>query len=247
MFIKRSNRIFMAAIFLLLGWFYTPANCEEFLFCTPNTEDQRIFKVSNDILEEAFNRLGHSFKLISNPAKRCPLEINGGRIDGDSHRIFNFNANNEYPNLIRVEEVIQSIDQSVFTKNLKIKPDGWESIKQYKIIHLFGIKIIESGLSKANVPSENIIPVFSHEQAFNQLALDRADLIIVNSSTGNSYLKKMALIDSGIKLLKPPLVMFDLYPYMHKKHKNIAKKLALLINEMKKEGTYHKIISGHPY
>ena len=147
--VNAYKRLFIAAIFLLVACSHRPANCEELLFCTPNAKNQRIFKVSHAILEEAFNRLGHSFKLLTYPAKRCSIEVNAGNVDGDSHRIFSFNANNEYPNLIRVEEVIQSIDQSVFTKFSKIKLSGWESIKQYKIIYFSGIKVIESGLRKA--------------------------------------------------------------------------------------------------
>ncbi len=241
---KQCNCFFIIIISLLIVNFHKPADCEEFIFCTPNLENQKIFKTSHAILKEAFSQLGYNFKLFTHPAKRCSAEVNSGKIDGDSHRIFNYNSQNEYPDLIRVEASIQSIDMSVFTKRVGIKPSGWGSIKQFKILYLYGIKIIELGLSGAKVPPENIIPVFSHEEAFWQLNLDRGDLIIVNSDTGNSVLKKLNLTDSGIKMVAPPLITVYLYPYMHKRHKMTAKKLALTINEMKKEGVFQKIINN---
>ena len=246
---QRINKKYycLLAIMLLLAWLPALAFGKDLLFCTPNTRDQRIFKVSHGLLIEAFRRLGYGFELITYPAKRCPAEVDNGNVDGDSHRIFNFNANGDYPNLIRVEESIQSIDESAFSKKLNFKPAGWESISPYQIIYLPGIKVIELGLEKAAVPSGNRIRVANHEQAFKMLAMDRGDLIIVNSNTGNYFLKKLNLRDSGIKLLTPPLVQFDLYPYVHKKHTYLSKKLALVMRAMKKDGTFKKIVSRYHY
>lgn len=122
--IRKNSICYLAAIMLLLAWLPALAFGKDLLFCTPNTKDQRIFKVSHAMLAEAFSRLGYGFELITYPAKRCPTEVDSGNVDGDSHRILDFNANGEYPNLVRVEEAIQSIDQSVFSKKLHIKPAG---------------------------------------------------------------------------------------------------------------------------
>jgi len=245
--IFKNKRFNLIAIALLLAWLPALAIGKDLLFCTPNTKDQRVFKVSHRLLAEAFSRLGYGFKLVTYPAKRCPTEVDNGHVDGDSHRIFNFNANGEYPNLVRVEESIQSIDQCAFTKNLNIRPAGWASIRHYQIIYLPGIKVIEMGLEKAGVPPENRIQVLNHEQAFKMLAMDRGDLIIVSSNTGKHFLKELDLLDSGIKLLTPPLVQFDLYPYMHKKHTYLAKKMDLILKAMKRDGTYEKLTRSDPY
>jgi len=247
-FRKRHSRLlYLIAFALLLAWRPALAFGKDLLFCTPNTKDQIIFKVSHGLLAEAFSRLGYGFELVTYPAKRCPTEVDNGNVDGDAHRIFDFNANGDYPNLVRVEEPIQSIDQSVFSKNLTIHLAGWESIRDYQIIYLPGIKVIEVGLDKAKVPSENRIHIANHEQAFKMLAMDRGDLIIVNSHTGNYFLKKLGLLYSGIKLLTPPLVQCELYPYMHKKHAYLSKKLALIMKAMKKEGTFQKIVSNYRF
>jgi len=245
---NRKNRLCtLIAITLLLAWLPALAFGKDLLFCTPNTKDQSIFKISHGLLAEAFSRLGYRFKLFTYPAKRCPMEVDNGNVDGDSHRIFDFNANGEYPNLVRVEESIQSIDQSVFSKKLSIKPAGWESMRPYQIIYLPGIKIIEMGLEKAGIPPENRIQVLTHEQAFKMLAMNRGDLIIVSSFTGNYFLKKLDLLNSGIKQLTPPLVQFDLYPYMHKKHTSLSRELAFIMNAMKRDGSYEKIVKSNLY
>ncbi|THB81569.1 MAG: hypothetical protein D3926_01400 [Desulfobacteraceae bacterium] len=90
-------------------------------------------------------------------------------------------------------------------------------------------------------------PAFTHEDAFKQLFMGRGDLVIVNSDTGNAFIKELNLADSGIRMLEPPLVEFDLYPYIHKKHKAIAGKLALTIKEMKEDGTYQRLIHNPAY
>lgn len=236
--------LFIIMLNALAACFFSTATGETFTFCTPNSKDHRIFEISHQVLKEAFKRMGYGFELRTYPAKRCPMEADRGRVDGDAHRIYAFNAENRYPNLIRVEEPIQPVDQSVFTKNPRIKVDGWESIKPYRIIYLSGIRIIESGLDRIGVPEKNRIPVFDHTTGFRKLANDRGDLIVISSHTGRQFLKEMNLKDSDIHLLTPPLAYFDLYPFMNKKYREQARKLAQVLKEMKRDNTWQRIIQG---
>ncbi len=109
------------------------------------------------------------------PPKRIPMEINSGKNDGDTHRIYDYNREKKYPNLIRVEESFLTIDQSVFTKLKSIHVDDWKNLSTYKILYLSGIK---------------------------------------------------------------------LYPYMHIKHKALAKKLAGKIKVQKENGQYGELINA---
>lgn len=235
------NRLVIIFTVLLVSHPYSAATAKTYVFCTLNETDQRVFRISHAILTEAFKRMGHAFELKTYPAKRCTVDCDQGKVDGDSHRIFDFDADNQYPNLIRVEESIQSIDHSIFTKKKNIVVTDWESIKPYSVIYLSGVRIIEKGLKKINIPDTHRIPVYDHEKGFVLLNADRGDLFIISSFTGRQLLKKMGLLDSGIVMQTPPLDTFELYPYMNRKHKDVAEKLAAVIREMKEDASYQAL------
>lgn len=217
---------------------------EKVVFYSINKKNSRLYKISNAVLKNAFKSFGINFEIKASPPKRIPIEINLGNIDGDTHRIYDFNLEKKYPNLIRVEESIQIVDQSVFTKLENIKVNGWKSLSSYKILYLSGIKVVENGLDLAKVPTENRLGVYDIDNAFNLLNLDRGDIVIVSPSTGRASLKKLGISNRSIKMVSPPVVRIELYPYMHKKHAALAKKLADKIRELKETGQYSEIINA---
>jgi len=217
---------------------------EKIVFYSINKKNSRLYKISDAVLKHAFKSLGIMFEVKSFPPKRIPVEMNLGKIDGDTHRIYDFNREKKYPNIIRVEESIQAVDQSVFTKIEDIKVNGWKSLSNYKIFYLSGIKVVENGLDLAMVPTENRLGVYDIDNAFNLLNLGRGDLVIVSPSTGRASLKKLGISNGSIKMISPPVVRIKLYPYMNKKHIALAKKLAGKIRELKDNGKYGEIINA---
>lgn len=217
---------------------------EEVVFCSINKKNSQLYKISDAVLTHAFRSLGIQFSLISFPPKRIPIEINSGKIDGDTHRIYDFNRENKYPNLIRVEESIQRVDQSVFTRLDNLKVNGWESLSSYKVLYLSGIVLVENGLDLAGIPPENRLGVYDIDNAFNLLNMGKGDIVIVSPSTGRASLKKLGIDDGSIKIISPPVVTIELYPYMHKKHAVLAEKLADKIRELKKSGQYAQIVKA---
>jgi len=175
------------------------------------------------------------------PPNRIAMALDRGHIDGDAHRIYEFNDGNMYPNLIRVEEPIQAVDQSVFTKHRGITVNGWKSLINHRILYIKGIKAIENGLDQAGFPQKNRLGVYDIDTAFKLLNVGRGDMVVVSPSTGRNALNKLGLTHSGIKLLSPPLFTIQLYPYMNKKHALLAEKLAHELRSMKTSGEYDKI------
>lgn len=217
---------------------------EKVVFCSINKENSRLYKISDAVLTYVFKNIGVKFELKNFPPNRAPIELNSGKIDGDTHRVYDFNSENKYPNLIRVEESIQTVDQSVFTKLENIKVNGWKSLSSYRVLYLSGIIVVEKGLDLAGTPVENRLGVYDIDNAFNLLNLGRGDIVIVSPSTGQASLRKLGISNKSIKMLYPPVVTIQLYPYMHKKHAVLAKKLAAEIKELKKNGQYNEIIKA---
>ncbi len=222
----------------------TEAGAETIVFCTMNQDNSRLYKVSDALLSEAFRRLGYEFRLVTYPAKRGPVEVNAGRMDGEAHRIRGFNDDHQYPNLVRVDESIQGIDQSVFAGSKEIRVNGWESLADYEIVYLAGIKVVERGMDRAGIPKNRRIPVYTIDRAFQLLAGGRGDLTVVSASTGRATMKKLGISSEAIHLLSPPLVFIELYSYMHKRHSGLAMALGDVLKEMKGMGLHKQLVDA---
>jgi polar amino acid transport system substrate-binding protein len=239
---RKGIRLFLTFIFLLL-W-AGQVNCQEISkktihFGTINSPQTKIYKQIFALLTEAFKRNGICFSLETLPGKRSLAMVDLGLIDGDAFRVHDLNQFNEYPGIIRVDESILTIDQSVWSKK-SIKVDGWESLRPYSIVYQRGTLLIE----KHEKIFKTVQVVDDVESIFKILDIDQADITITSKESGESALKKYQLESSGIKLQHPPLKEINLHPYMNKrKHAILALKLAQTIREMKLDGTYARIIN----
>jgi polar amino acid transport system substrate-binding protein len=231
---------------MLCCWTLLPvgAGAETIVFCTINQDNSRLYKVSDAVLTEAFRRLGYEFRLVTYPAKRGPVEVNAGRVDGGAHRIHGFNNDNRYPNLVRVDESIQAIDQSVFARSKTIQVNGWESLADYEIVYLAGIKVVETGMDRAGIPKNRRIPVYTIDRVFELLSRGRGDLTVVSASTGRATMEKLGISSERIHLLSPPVVVIELYSYMHKRHRPLAKALGAVLKEMKGTGRHQQLVDA---
>ncbi len=206
-------------------------------FGTLSAPDTPIFIKVQAILTEAFKRNGYEFSLVSLPGLRSLLDADNGILDGDAYRIFSLNSENQYNNLIRIEEPVYIIDQSVWS-NKDIEINGWESLRDYRLIYQSGSKIIENNL---NFFQESYA-VNSLKQAFLMITLDRGDITITSRETGYNTLRENSLENSEIRILSPPLLEIKLYPYLNRKHEELAKKIARTLIEMKADGTFQKLM-----
>lgn len=209
-------------------------------FGTINGPDTLLYKKAEVLLAEAFKRNGYDFSLECLPGKRSLLWVKKGILDGDALRVPDMNKSGEYPGLVMVEESLITIDQSVWSK-LDIKVDGWDSLKDYRIVYQRGTKFIDE--KKEIFKSYQIIDnMFS---VFKILKKGRADLTITSRDTGAMCLKKLNMENSGIKVLYPPLKEIVLYPYMNaEKHLDLSLRLARTLRAMKEDGTYDRLSRG---
>ncbi len=205
-------------------------------FGTIDSPGVPIFEKAYAFLTEAFKRNGYRFELSTYPGKRALLSVDNGKLDGDAFRIYTLNAGQEYKNIVRVEEPIITIDQSVWSKK-DIVVDGWKSLKNYRLVYERGTKFIENNLHHF----ESAQPVSSLKQAFMMIHRGRADIAITSRDTGTPRLKEYGLENSGIKVLYPPLLELHLYPYMNIKHKELAEAISKTLKEMKSDGTVKKL------
>ncbi len=205
-------------------------------FGTIDSPGVPIYEKANAFLAEAFRRHGYTFELSTYPGKRALLWVDTDKLDGDAFRIYSLNAEQEYMNIVRVEEPIITIDQSVWSKE-DFVVDGWESLRNYRLVYERGTKFIENNLHYF----ESAVPVNNLQQAFLMIHRGRADIAITSRDTGTPRLIEYGLESSGIKVLDPPLLELHLYPYMNIKHEELAENIAQTLREMKSDGTVKRL------
>jgi ABC-type amino acid transport substrate-binding protein len=216
-----------------------PGHEKTIVFGTIFPESVSYFHNISLIYSEAFKRLGYQFKLVSLPGERSLVDANSGVVDGEASRIANLDLD-EYPNLIRVFEPIIVFKDGAYSTDLSIRINGWESLrgKGYKVGFYKGIKSVEQKLPQY-VKKGNIITLTGFEQSLRMLQARRIDLLI--SST---LLEESALMKSDeFKDIKRVGIVEDkvAYPWLHKRHRSLAPRLADEMKAMKADGTFQAL------
>jgi len=206
------------------------------VFTTIFPPSMPFFSKMSSIYTEAFRRMGYGFKLISQPGERAMVDANQGIVDGEAGRISKIDKE-KYANLIMVPFPITTMQDGAYSTDHSIKINGWESLagKPYKVGLLKGIKSVEQKLS-LYVDKSNIITLSDTEQCVKMLQAGRIDLFIVGTQIEDSTfmhndaykeVKRVGIVETKV-----------LYPWFHKRHKNLIRPLADTLKTMKSEGRY---------
>lgn len=188
---------------------------------------------ADQVLTEAFRRIGYQLEIVRMPAERALINANRGIDDGELARVGGLQE--KYPNLIQVPETFLTVDMVLYSKNHPaFVVDGWQSVASHSLAIISGWKIMEENFGKLGTSVE-IIKTDTPRQSFFLLENDRVDFIAYSNWSGLGYIKAHNITD--IVLLEPPLASPELYVYLHKKHKNIVPELTEAIRAIKTDGT----------
>ncbi|MBS1246592.1 MAG: hypothetical protein H6R47_791 [Proteobacteria bacterium] len=184
------------------------------------------------IAGEAFRRAGVELRLVKLPAERGLINANAGIEDGDMVRIAGLEK--QYPNLVRVPEKLVDWEFAAFSKDATI-PSNWKAIRQRPAGHIKGWKIYEQNLAGA----EHVTTADDPEQLFRLLDLNRIDVALYERSLGMALAKQQGL--KGVRPLAPILASREMFIYLHKRHVNLAPRLADALRAMKRDGFYRRV------
>jgi len=188
--------------------------------------------ICGEVLAEAYRELGIDIEIQRFPAQRSILESNAGRTDGELFRPTGIEQ--KFENLMMVPAPLCSAGISVFTRGQDFKVDGWDSLKPYRIGILNGHQGATQGTKGMNV-----VKVRSPRQMIQMLAHGRVDLILLTPIVGLTAIKDVGI--GGISLLEPPVVTENLYHYVHKRHQEIAPKLAAVLKRLAARGRIKEV------
>jgi len=202
-------------------------------FTTADDQNHARANAVNEMLTECFKRMKIELNIIPMPSKRSLKNANDGIEDGNFVRTDGITK--AYPNLIKVPEPISVNRIVAFSKNI-IKINGWESLLKYHVAYVNGWRNCERELK--NPKAKTIVR--NEELLFTLLEKERAEVGIFGQSTGMEVLNKLDFFD--IKALEPPIVVSDLFLYIHKKHERLIPEIVNNLKMIKNDGTYKKLI-----
>lgn len=242
----KKSGLFVIVVFILLIPIHSRGESKTFTMAFFNTpEKEPLLNYGVLLYTEAFRRLDLKFAYKVYPMKRCGDTANNGIVDGEPGRLAQYGKS--WPNLIQVSEPVITQAVAAFAKNPFIELDGWDSLKGtgFKVEGIRGDIIVETNLAKV-VPPKNLSFITRDDQGLRKIQAGRTDIFVHLRSIILEVLKAEEFKDSGIKEVGV-LQEYSLYPFLHKKHKDLAPKLAAVLKQMKEEGLvekYFKMATG---
>lgn len=193
------------------------------------------------LLTEAFKRNGIRFKAKYYPSLRSLVMSNSGKTDGELHRVHSFHkiTGGKYANLIRIESKLLSVWLVAFAAKA-IKVEKWEDLKGYRVVYRRGRKNMEKQLANLLLP-EQVNSVNTEIQAFMMVASDREDIVISELRLGRKLIASTPELSTIKEIAR--LDEKKIYAYIHKDLKTIALKIAKSLTEMKRDGTFLRIMA----
>jgi len=184
------------------------------------------------VVGEAFRRAGVTLKLVKLPPERGLINANEGIEDGELSRIGGLEKH--YPNLVRVPEKTYDLEFVVFTLKKKLSRVSWTALEPLSVGHIKGWKIFEQNLT----PKTSVTLADTPAQLFELLKRERIDAALYGGWMGQVLIRQMDI--KGARANKPPLATREMFIYLHKRHADLAPRLAAELRAMKRDGSYQK-------
>ena len=192
--------------------------------------------ISEAVLKAAYAQLGIEFETSWLPPKRALQLAGTGKSDGEISRTGTIAK--KYPDLIQVKIPVNHVDGMAFTKNKTLQIKNWESLRPLKIGINRGMIFSVNATKGMNVEVVNNFPAL-----FKMLDLERVDVIISTRAIGLYLNIKQDL--KNIVINEPPLITFNLYHFLHKRHSKLATRLEAVLKKMKESGEIDRIRSNY--
>jgi len=191
------------------------------------------------ILTEAFRRLGIEFEAVAYPSLRSLDLANAGLTDGELGRVREFHTitKGQYPNLRRVDFPVMTVVIGAYgAEGSSI--GGWADLVGQRVAHKRGRKALESRLAE-HAKGATIVTTGDDETALRLVAKGRVAFAAMNEAAAESLIRNRpelsAIGRAGI------LYEVGIYTYIHKRHGDLAHRLAKILEAMDADGSLDRI------
>lgn len=187
------------------------------------------------IYTEAFKRLGIPFHLEHYSLARRAALVDEGIADGETSRVYSYG--NTRPNLVRVEESLIDLVFAFFTANPAVRLERIDDLRasNYQVEYRRGILLCETTVKGVATP-ERISDVLTQGQGLKKLIAGRTDLYCDLEAYVLQELQLPEFKGANVRKVVSIGKAVPTYPYLNKKHAELALRLAAVIKQMKAEG-----------
>lgn len=191
----------------------------------------------DELAQELFRKIGYQLKLDKLPAERALRNANNGLIDGEIIRVEGINK--FYPNLVPVSEKLMTMNFVAFSRKENALKGSWSGLAKKEVAYITGWKIYDIKVPKTS----SITKTSDSKELFTLLGKDRVDFALYIRWGGHYMIDKLKI--KNVHLQQPELAKKDMYMYLHKKHSALVPQLTAALVEMKKNGSYQKLVAKH--
>jgi hypothetical protein len=190
---------------------------------------------------EAFRRMNITVEIVDYTLARRTALIEAGAVDGEGSRIAAYA--DAHPELIRVEESLIDFTFSIYTASPKLAARRLEDLPANAVVeYRRGVLMCENTLKKL-IPAARLSTITSIDQGIKKLQAERTDAycdleLYVREALHGAEFRGGATVRKLFDIASVPT-----YPYLAKRHADLAPRLAATLKQMKAEGlldSYHK-------
>lgn len=192
------------------------------------------------VYEEAFKRLGVPIEVALMPTLRMTAMADSGVVDGQFVRVFGYA--DAHPEQVRVEEPIYQVKFGLWASSPALNLSRLEDLAATSWIGIYrrGVEQCQNSLSGV-LPGDRVSSVSTPELGLQMLLAGRVDFYCeLDAAVLNAlYLPEFKNVTS----IRPLLMYGDpiaLHPYLHRKHAELAGRLAAVLKQMKADGSLER-------
>jgi hypothetical protein len=193
------------------------------------------------IYREAFRRLGYRLQYLDYPANKASSLSDQGLVDGEIHRVADYGQ--AHPNLVRVEEPHFSMAFAAYGIPPLWLGGGWRSLRTtaYRVDYRLGVKKAETELPLV-VDAARLSATVTTADGLRLLEAHKLDLFVDVDDVVQAVLASKEFRGSPVRRIAF-MEQIDVHAFLHKRHRDLAPRLAEVLREMKREGLveeYHQ-------
>jgi polar amino acid transport system substrate-binding protein len=236
----RLNRhgLLIAALLAWLSALPCPIRAEPprpFVMATDQRETTYEGKWQRLAYAEAFKRLGIPLEVDVMPTQRVSAMVDSGDVDGQFMRVLAYA--NAHPEQVRVDEPIYEVGFALWVSNPALTLSRLQDLAATSWIGVYkrGVELCQRALSPL-VSADRLSSVATEEVGLKMLLTGRVDYYCEIDAALKSALYSPEF--KGVTSVRPLLTVGDrivLYPYLSKKHAELAPRLAAVLRQMKAE------------
>lgn len=201
-----------------------------------NADQCKMVEVEN-LLREAYSRIGAEVEFRYLPMKRDLEEANRGLIDGSAFRSrIGLGA---FPDLIPIPTPLASLSFVAFMTNPDIRVMSWSDLRGLRVGIMRGDMI---GTIMTRNEGIKAHPVTSLAHGFRMLKADRLDVFVYEQIVGTLQAKALKM-DNVIA--SPPLYRGYTYHALNDRHADLVPQLEKALKDMIEDGTSAKLFGKY--